>query len=65
MNATNSVWGTPFQLPWFNLMGRQQGQRINAPIARQLHTFLSAQLDQWTPDLLVVIERKGTAILRV
>jgi hypothetical protein len=43
---------------------RKLGHRGSAPIERQLHTFLQNQIREWFPDLIVVIERKGTAILR-
>src|SRR5882672_4238463 len=35
-----------------------------ATIQRQLLTFISEQIESWKPDLIIVIERKGTAILR-
>lgn len=38
--------------------------RNPVPVARQLKTFLERELEQWCPDLIVVGERKGTAVLR-
>lgn len=35
-----------------------------ASIEHQLYTFLTEQIEQWEPDLIIVVERKGTAILR-
>jgi len=34
------------------------------PIKRSLALFLESQIRTWKPDLIVVIERKGTAVLR-
>ena len=34
------------------------------PIKRVLKSFLTSQIDTWRPDLIIVIERKGTAVLR-
>lgn len=33
-------------------------------ILRQLFTFLTGQIAKWNPELIIVVERKGTAILR-
>jgi hypothetical protein len=38
--------------------------KYTIPIVRQLHTFLSGLIEKWKPDLIVVLERKGTAVLR-
>lgn len=61
---TNNIWGIPTVLPSAkSSVGLSRTQNI-VPIKRQLHTFLTRQIDKWEPDLIIVIERKGTAILR-
>jgi len=61
---SNLNWGT--QLPVFPFASRSvfgPGRSI-VPIKRELHTFLSQEITKWRPDLIIVVERKGTAILR-
>ncbi|HKR58258.1 MAG TPA: phosphoribosyltransferase [Pyrinomonadaceae bacterium] len=60
----NAIWGTPLTMLPDWPSGAQLRRPPNVPIARQLHTFLQDQINEWSPDIIVVIERKGTAILR-
>lgn len=60
----NSIWGIPMVLPPTKILtGFAKGGDI-VSIKRQLHTFLAGQIEKWQPELMVVVERKGTAILR-
>lgn len=65
MNATKSIWGEP-------LVSDRKGAKgsfdcfeaEDDSIERELRTFLDAEIRSWKPDIIVVYERKGTAILR-
>lgn len=59
----SSIWGVPAVLPYKSLEDYSRTRNV-VPIARQLHTFLLEQIESWKPDLIIVVERKGTAILR-
>jgi len=60
----NSAWGSP-QIPWALDDDRTASSGLNAvSIERQLYVFIRDQILEWRPDVIVVVERKGTAILR-
>jgi hypothetical protein len=65
VESANSIWGVPLLRP------ATRPAAVNHPaggnfsgIERQLHTFLTELIEKWRPELILVIERKGTAILR-
>ena len=61
-NATNAVWGSPlFQTR--HLEGSYDSSTVR-PIGRQLRTFVGEQIERFHPEIIIVVERKGTAILR-
>jgi len=62
--AENPVWGKPLIGP--DSPGSIAYYPSPAPVSitRQLHTFLSGQLHDFEPGLVIVIERKGTAVFR-
>src|SRR5687767_4195677 len=62
-NHLNPIWGSPLtkEFPPSITTG---STHPTVPIVRQLHTFLRDQIELWSPDLIIVVERKGTAILR-
>ncbi len=62
--TTSSLLGRPvFAEPWLSVSDARR-VRQPVPIKQQLRTFLTAQVDGWKPERIIVIERKGTAILR-
>jgi hypothetical protein len=65
MSATMSIWGEPLvatpRVPKASWDGLKTDEEL---IERELRTFLEDEITTWKPDLIVVYERKGTAILR-
>ena len=59
----NAIWGIPSASRSASDWGARRTSEA-VPIKRQLKTFLGEQLDQFRPDLLIVVERKATAIVR-
>lgn len=65
MNAIMSIWGEP-------LVSEGKGAKRSFDcfeseddsIERELRTFLEGEIRNWKPHIIVVYERKGTAILR-
>jgi len=55
------VWGRGGQKGTEHCTGRREA---SASVAQELHTFLSEQVNSWQPSWLIVVERKGTAIVR-
>jgi hypothetical protein len=49
--------------PFGSLADFHRAQAI-VPIKREIHTFLTWEIKKCEPDLIIVVERKGTAILR-
>lgn len=64
MLATNPIWRIPAEETLFESSIGILRQWNEVPIERQLHTFLKKQIEKWRPDIIIVVERKGTAILR-
>lgn len=65
ITAENDIWGVAFNPVLSEAQGVRRNQSsIRIPIAHQLHTFVTHQIRSWQPDVIIVIERKGTAILR-
>src|SRR4051812_30835720 len=65
VNTTeNPIWGMPFLQSRDARSMFVPGGEVSPPIERELHTFLLGQIERWQPDLIIVVERKGTAILR-
>jgi hypothetical protein len=65
MSTKMAIWGEPLvalpktsKAPW-DFSGDDEEL-----IGRELRTFLQDEITRWNPDLIVVYERKGTAILR-
>ncbi len=60
---SNSIWGVPLLM---SIAEQSTGSRLHnsVPIERQIHTFLTRQIEAFKPDLIIAVERKGTAIIR-
>lgn len=65
LESTATIWGEPqpeFQEAPYRM---HRGSTADAStLIEQLRFFLQSQLDEWAPDIIIVHERKGTAILR-
>jgi hypothetical protein len=62
--VTNSIWGFPLLRPSTGVPSNLSTGGKFTSIERQLYTFLTELIEKWQPDLILVIERKGTAIVR-
>jgi len=60
----NTIWGSQLVIPFQESDVEFYQSDNTALIRRQLHSFLKHQIEEWHPDKIVVVERKGTAILR-
>src|SRR5205807_4667167 len=60
--AVSDIWGTPFSHR--SLGAHDFSATESVPLLRELHTFLADEIAHFLPDLIVVVERKGTAVLR-
>lgn len=60
VEAANSIWGFPL----LDVGTQRTTLRDEQSIQTLLQTFLSGQIEKHQPDLIIVVERKGTAILR-
>lgn len=63
LESTNSIWGIPLLNIPTHAPISVTGNESEA-IEILLQTFLSEQIAKHKPDLIIVVERKGTAILR-
>lgn len=61
--SLNDIWGLPARVAVCADTPRQQRLGL-ASMKRQLRTFLGEQIKSFQPDRIIVVERKGTAILR-
>lgn len=60
----NNIFGNQLSVfPFGSLSDFHEGRTV-VPIKREIHTFLSREIEKWKPDRIIVVERKGTAILR-
>lgn len=63
VDVENTIWG----LPKINSAVSRQvpsSDDMEVPIEKELLTFLSDLIKKFKPELIIVVERKGTAILR-
>lgn len=60
----NPIWGAPMIARRSEPSLSMANAENDPSIERQLHTFLTGLISRWKPDLIIVVERKGTAILR-
>jgi hypothetical protein len=62
---SSPVWGRPIFDTSHATAARQRGGPVRTiAVQRQLHAFLADQISDFQPDLIIVHERKGTAIVR-
>jgi len=61
---TNRIWGDYSTIEPEETAFRRPRAPKPLSIRRQLHAFLNRQIKEWQPDKILVVERKGTAILR-
>jgi hypothetical protein len=63
--AATAIWGEPQREFQDAPYRAHRGSTTNAnTLIEQLRFFLQSQLEEWAPDIIIVHERKGTAILR-
>lgn len=64
MPKINKIWGIPINVLYSESSLAIFQEKSIESIKRQLHTFLVKEIRKCKPDFIIVIERKGTAILR-
>ena len=57
----NAIWGSPLFEPRIDARVDLEPEFSSLPIERQLRTFLRERINRFRPDLVIVVERKGTA----
>jgi hypothetical protein len=62
--ASDYVWGIRNENAFKRIEHFEADVPKTLPIRKALSIFLTSQIRRWQPDLIVVIERKGTAVLR-
>jgi len=60
LTPTETTWGTPMVASCRPPQVRAHTQ----PIGQELYSFLSSEILTWQPTLIIVVERRGTAVLR-
>jgi len=64
-SSETAIWGEPLaefhDAPNRMYRGRPGHE---ATLVEQLRSFLKSQIEDWAPDIIIVHERKGTAVLR-
>ena len=59
----STTWGPPL-VGFVETEAAVHGPRISERIEAELLAFMSAEIDDWKPERIIVVERRGTAIFR-